>query len=115
MGDGSIVVWGDPCRGGAMGDLGRSLGGGVHAVCASGGAFAALLVGGEVVAWGDPDCGGDAGSAAEQLVSGVVTLTSTWGTFTAAMDDETDVTWGGVTPSASKKRLACGIEVVHHT
>ena len=57
LGDGSVVTWGDPGRGGDSSAVQGQLRNVQH-IQASAGAFAALLGDGSFVTWGDSDSGG---------------------------------------------------------
>eukprot|EP00438_Fugacium_kawagutii_P036591 Skav223943 [mRNA] locus=scaffold1465:385569:403251:+ [translate_table: standard] len=103
-GDGEIVTWGSPELGGRVPRLVREKL--IHVkeegnpmrgwwqVCASQGAFAALLGNGSVVTWGDVDYGGESQVHQEELRD-VRLLRSSFTLFAAICGDERRVvTWG---------------------
>ena len=113
--DGSVVVWGDPNKGGRFAvtrydeideewkstALSASLlSSGVEKIVSNDAAFAALKTGGAVVSWGDTAYGGDSSAVASDLASGVKEIVGTrqsiWseGAFAALKNDGSVVAWG---------------------
>ena len=113
--DGSVVVWGDPTKGGRLVVTGYDdinevwnespvnsslLASGVEKIYSNKGAFAALKTGGSVVTWGDVAYGGDSSAVAGDLASGVVEIVgnrqNVWndGAFAALKSDGSVVVWG---------------------
>eukprot|EP00913_Durusdinium_trenchii_P010680 g10020.t1 len=89
LGDGSLVVWGDPHQGG---DRALELTD-VREVVGAQKAFAAILNDGRAVAWGEPEEGGDASEVKEQLRN-VRSLSATHRAFAALLEDGSVVCWG---------------------
>ena len=66
LGDGSVVTWGDPRRGGDSSAVQDQLKN-VQQIQASENAFAAILCDRSVVTWGHPGYGGDSSSVQDRL------------------------------------------------
>ena len=136
--DGSVVVWGNPAKGGkaavasydeesdgwAYDNLDSSLlSSGVNKIFSNGGAFAALKNDGSLVTWGNIHFGGDSTNASGNLSSDVVsvvgTIPSYWnkGAFAALKSDGSVVVWGdegygGRFVVVSLDRITAGYNVV---
>ena len=92
---GGVVVWGDPEKGGSLGDKASLLSEGVDQIFSGREAFAALKADGSLITWGDPENGGDSSAVADKLTSGVVQVASTRdGGFAALKSDGSIVAWG---------------------
>ncbi|MFN9659949.1 MAG: Calx-beta domain-containing protein [Cyanobacteriota bacterium] len=93
-GDGSVVTWGEPSRGGDSSGVAQLLSSDVTQIFCNKYAFAALKSNGSVVAWGDASSGGNIGAVANQLSSGVTQIFSTGSAFAALKSNGSVVTWG---------------------
>ena len=99
LGDGSVEIWGDPCRQAfaakgvvaysAVRDQLKT----VQQIKSSDFAFAAILDDGSVVTWGDVDFGGDSSAVQDQLKN-VEHVQATQCAFAAILRDGSVVTWG---------------------
>ena len=85
----SVLAWGNPDHGGAVGPQLRN----VQQIQATATAFAAILEDGSVVTWGHRGDGGDSSAVQDQLRK-VQQIQATDGAFAAILTDGSVVTWG---------------------
>eukprot|EP00435_Cladocopium_sp_Y103_P055467 s979_g18.t1 len=87
-----VLTWGKPEAGGDSSDVQDQLRK-VQQICATRGAFAAILADGFVVTWGDPDVGADS-SEVQGQPRNVQQIQATARAFAAIVADGPVVTWG---------------------
>ncbi len=86
-GDGSVVTWGDPSRGGDSSAVSGDLSSRVTHIYSNSGAFAALKGDGSVVTWGRIESGGDSSAVSpRQLCRYGSSARVTWWRFHASPD-----------------------------
>eukprot|EP00928_Gymnodinium_smaydae_P081200 TRINITY_DN6475_c0_g1_i2.p1 TRINITY_DN6475_c0_g1~~TRINITY_DN6475_c0_g1_i2.p1 ORF type:complete len:267 (+),score=65.69 TRINITY_DN6475_c0_g1_i2:489-1289(+) len=92
--NGAVVAWGDPERGGEVGDAASCLSDGITSIYVNRSAFAALKASGEVITWGSQKFGGDSRAVAAELRGGAESVVGNGYAFAALKCGGSVVTWG---------------------
>eukprot|EP00435_Cladocopium_sp_Y103_P045010 s1459_g12.t2 len=92
---GSVVVWGNPERGGDATKVQSQLYD-IQQISCSSGAFCALRGDGHVVTWGAPDLGGRIPRLVREKLLAVKEVQASQGAFAALLYDGSVVSWGDV-------------------